>query len=459
MMASAAAASVILLIMVNFLAYSLPWRWDLTKAKQHTLSKSAGELLGGLKQDVQLTAFYAGVPPKYLSDLFQEFKRNSKGRIKPEIIDPIVQIGYAAQFGGVISANENKVIVRSQGGQGARRDVDFTNKILSEELLINAIISVTRKERTVCFLTGHSEYDMLDKKTSGLSQLAGLLSDNNIMSKKLMLGVKGEIPADCNVLVIAGPHVPLTVKEDGLIGEYLKKGGDALFLIENVIVTTPDKPLTWQEKQGNPSLNGILNDWGIKIGDDIVVDLSNHVGSDAGSPATKNYIPHPSLAEGLDYTFYIRPRSISELEGRRTSLKLAPIVFTASKEASWGETDRTLQIKFDSDADVPGPVPIAYVVFEPKEKEESSDTRIIVFTDADFLTNAFIGQYSNAKLGLNVFNWLSEADYRVFMSEKEISVTRLDLTSKQKRMVAVVLLLIIFLIIASGIAVWVRQIE
>ncbi len=134
-------------------------------------------------------------------------------------------------------------------------------------------------------------------------------------------------------------------------------------------------------------------------------------------------------------------------------------MFTASKEASWGETDRTLQIKFDSDADVPGPVPIAYVVFEPKEKEESSDTRIIVFTDADFLTNAFIGQYSNAKLGLNVFNWLSEADYRVFMSEKEISVTRLDLTSKQKRMVAVVLLLIIFLIIASGIAVWVRQIE
>lgn len=459
LMASAAAASVILLILVNFLAYSLPWRWDLTKAKQHTLSKSAAELLDGLKQDVQLTAFYAGVPPKYLSDLFQEFKRNSKGRIKPEIIDPIVRIGYAAQFGSVISGKENKVIVRSAGEKGARRDVDFTNKILSEELLINAIIGVTRKERTVYFLTGHSEYDILDKKTSGLSQLAGLLSENNITSKKLMLGVKGEIPADCDVLVIAGPHTQLTKKEKGLIRKYLKKGGDALFLIENVIVTTPDKPLTWQEKQGNPSLNGILSDWGVKVGDDIVVDLSNHVGSDAGTPATKNYIPHPSLTEGLDYTFYIRPRSISELEGRRTSLKLVPIVLTASKEASWGETDRTLQIKFDPNADVPGPVPIAYVVFEPKEKEESSDTRVIIFTDADFLTNAFIGQYSNAKLGLNVFNWLSEADYRIFISEKEISVIRLDLTSKQKRMVAVVLLLILFLIIASGITVWVRQME
>ncbi len=455
--ASAVAAALILLVLVNFLAYRLPWRWDLTKAGQHTLSENTADILRELKQDVQLTAFYVGIPPKYLSDLFSEFQRSSKGRIETEIIDPIVQIGYAAQFGNVISGKENKVIVRSKGKGGDRRDVDFTKRTLSEELLINAIIRVTRKKRTIYFLTGHSEYGVLDKKANGLSKLAGLLAENNIASKPLMLGIKGGIPADCDVLVIAGPHTPLTKKEKKLVSEYLKKGGDALILIENVIVTTPDKPLTPQEKKRNPSLNGILSDWGLKIGDDIVVDLANHVGSDVGIPATKNYVPHPALTQGLDYTFYVRPRSITPLANRRESLRLVPIVRTTSKEASWGETDRTLQIKFDPSTDVPGPVALGYVVFEPKEKEESSDTRLIVFTDADFLTNAFIEKYSNAKLGLNILNWLSEADYRVFMGGKKIAVSRLDLTSRQRRTVAAVLLLISLLIAACGIKACFRQ--
>lgn len=43
------------------------------------------------------------------------------------------------------------------------------------------------------------------------------------------------------------------------------------------------------------------------------------------------------------------------------------------------------------------------------------------------------------------------ADYRFFMGEKKVAVARLDLTSKQKRMVAVVLLLLPLLIAVSGI--------
>ncbi len=43
------------------------------------------------------------------------------------------------------------------------------------------------------------------------------------------------------------------------------------------------------------------------------------------------------------------------------------------------------------------------------------------------------------------------------MGGKKVAVTRLDLTSKQKRMVAVVLLLIPLLIAVSGITIWVRQ--
>ena len=188
-----------------------------------------------------------------------------------------------------------------------------------------------------------------------------------------------------------------------------------------------------------------------------MVDIDNHVGQDAGSPATRNYAAHKAITQNLDYTFYVRPRSISVLEDRRASLKLAPIVFTASKTSSWGETDRTLNVKFDELSDTPGPVAIAYVVFDPKDEEKSSDTRLIVFTDADFLSNVFIGQYSNAAMGLNVMSWLTESDYEIFVSENEIKIERLHLTSKQKRAIAVVLFVIPLLICLRGVLTWMNQ--
>ncbi len=84
-------------------------------------------------------------------------------------------------------------------------------------------------------------------------------------------------------------------------------------------------------------------------------------------------------------------------------------------------------------------------------------TRITVFTDADFLSNVFIGQYSNAEMGLNVINWLSELDYQIFLDQKEIRVERLDLMSKEKRMVVVILFVIPVIIAISGIMTWLKH--
>jgi ABC-type uncharacterized transport system involved in gliding motility auxiliary subunit len=446
--------SIIFSIGINFLAYTSKLRWDLTKTGQHTLTESTIDYIEGLTRDVQLTAFFVGLPPKYLEDIFEEYKRVSKGRIKTEIIDPIVQIGHAAQFGNIINSEENKVIIQS-GSE--RRDVDFTKKPLSEEQLTNAIVRVTRETRNVYFLTGHKEYGIFDKGEKGLSDLVKLLSSNRINSKEIMLGVTGAVPEDCDVLIIPGPHNVLTEREDGIIEEYLKKGGDALFLIEHIIVTTPDRPLTEEEMHKNPSLNGILNNWGVMVADDIVVDLKSHAGSDVGCPATRNYVPHKAITAGLDYTFYVRPRSISTYENRRDSIKTIPIVLTSSAQTSWGETDRTLNVKFDKALDSPGPVPFAYAIWEPKDANDTSDTRVVVFTDADFLSNAYIEHYSNAEMGLNVINWLSELEYKVFLNQKEIEVERLDLASKQKRIIAVILTLVPILIAVSGIMIWIRQ--
>ncbi len=448
-----AAASICLWFGINYFTYLLPWQWDVTRAKQHTLSAETIAVVKNLKQNVKITALFAGIPPKYLEDLFKEYAKVSHGKITTEIIDPIQQIGYAAQFGNKINVKERKVFVAS-GEQ--KKEVYFTESPLSQEQLTNAILRVNQDKRYVYFLTGHGEYSMESKDDQGLNTLVQLLDSNNFESRSLMLAVAKEIPKDCSVLIIAGPQNDLTKLDNAMIQAYLEKGGRALFLVENVIVTTPEKPLTPEELHRNPSLNEILNQWGLSIESDVVVDLISHAGDDVGSPATKNYVKHEALTEGLDYSFYVRPRTISVLKEFRSSIKQAPIVLTASKKESWGESNRTLKVHFDESKDKQGPVPIAYAVFEDKDKGDLADTRLIVFTDADFLSNAYIHQYSNAQMGLHVINWLAETDYKVFVDQEQIKVERLDLTSQQKQVIAWILVCMPVLIALAGLMVWMK---
>jgi hypothetical protein len=59
-------------------------------------------------------------------------------------------------------------------------------------------------------------------------------------------------------------------------------------------------------------------------------------------------------------------------------------------------------------------------------------------------------------MGLNLVNWLAELDCKTFISAKEIKVERLDLTSKQKRQVIVILFLLPFFFVIAGLVVWLR---
>lgn len=445
--------SIILWTEFNFLGFVYNKRFDVTKFKQHTLTQSTKTIFQGLKQDVKITALHSGIAPKYLEDLLKEYERYAAGKVITEIIDPLGQLSYAAEFGSRIDSRESKAIVQS-GSE--RTDINFTQKSLTEADLTNAILKVTRKPRQVYFLAGHGEYNFHDDRESGLSTFAQMLAANNAHVHELVLvGLEEEIPEDCDLLVVAGPRYFLTPSEEERIRKYLRKGGDALFLIEHTLVTTPDKPLTQEEWEKNPSLNSILNEWGVNIAKDVVVDIASHAGEDVGCPATRNYLPHKALLKDLDYTFYIRPRSIAMVSNRRSTVKVVPFVLTVSDQASWGETDRTLQVKKDEGIDREGPVPIAMVVWESKLENKISETRLIVFTDADFLTNAYISHYSNAQMGLNVIGWLTEMENQLAIVPKAVEVKRLDLTSQQKKTVGMILLAMPLLFTLCGVIHWI----
>jgi ABC-type uncharacterized transport system involved in gliding motility auxiliary subunit len=429
---------VLTLVSVNYAAFMMNHRWDLTSGKTHTLSAATEQFLSTVEDPLTMTVFYVGLPPKYLEDLLAAYERVSNGQVVAEIVDPLVNLGYAAQFGQRISGEERRVILQQPGG--ARRDITFTDDVLTENMINNAILQLTRPVRVACFLGGHGEADPFSDKEDGFSLFSKNLIANNVLVERLNLGADDGVPDHCAVLVIAGPMEPLRVKEVEVIQRYLRGGGRAFIMVENIILRESGMPLTSEELDRNPSMNELLEEWGVRVNQDVVVDLTNHAGGDVGSPATKNYMSHRAIVGDLDYTFFIRPRSISIVKDRRKTIKLAPLILTQSEESSWGEKNRHLEIRYEPETDRPGPVPIAFVIYEPGNDQEPG-TRLMVITDRDFISNAYINHHSNARLGLNAINWLTEKDYHVFVDEASVKEARLSLTSRQKREVAVILLM------------------
>lgn len=447
---------IVLAVLLNILFNLLNVRWDVTAARSHTMSAETRDFLQTIREPVRMTVFFNGTPPRYLKDLLDRYQDLSGGKITAEIIDPLVNIGYAAGFGTMIDKNETKVFLRS-GSKSS--DVDFTGEDLTEDLVNYGLLRLNRAAKTACFTSGHGEYQLDSDEPEGLKKFQKRLQQQNIGSRDIILQTQTVVPSSCDALVIAGPRKHFSVEDEDKVLNYLRGGGDALILIENVIVTTPEIPLTAEQQDLNPSLDRILSAWGLRAGRDIIVDLSSHISGDPGTPATRNYMKHPSLLKDLDYTFYVRPRSLSMLADRRKEIKLAPFVLSSSPKTSWAESNRTLQVKFNEGEDVPGPVTLSYVAWGPRPQPDASDTRLMVFTDADFLSNAFIDQFSNGQMAMNVMNWLVDADFQAGLSSRNTDhkTQRLDLTSAQKIPVLAGLLLLPLVILASGIFVWIRR--
>ncbi len=446
-------AATALLVGANWAAHNHNLRWDLTVSRSHSLGPRTLQILGGLAENVKLTAFYPGVAPESVSDLLDEFGRNSGGRVTTELLDPLHNLGYAAQFGNKIDAGE-RVVYITAGKQ--RESLDCSEKPLDENRLSAAIYRVATEKRKVYFLKGHNEYGWQNPEADGYSKLATALEELNLHVSGLELSTAGRVPDDCGVLIVGGARSAAGPDEQKEIRRYLDEGGHALFLVESAHRTQAAE-LTELEKRLNPTWNEVLSDWGVTMGDDVVVDVANHMGQDVGCPATSKYPDHDKIIKGLGITFYVRPRSIAFARPEKRQVLFAPLVTTLENETSWAETDKKLFIQFTPGKDVQGPVTIAAVLMQdPKSWKDGRQTKLVVIGDADFVTNQYTGRYSNLDLVVNSVSWLAQREILLGDENQAPPEARLEMTSRDLKLAVGGLCMVPLAAALLGMAVWVR---
>lgn len=464
----ALALAAALLLMVNYLSYRHYRRWDWSRSGFYTLSDKTLSLLDSLTNDVRVVVFFQPQQDVYedVRNLLKEYESASR-RVQVEWVDPDRDLARTEELARRFQVDEPNVAVFESAGRskyvsaGDIVEMDYTPVQLGrmpevaafkgEQAFSSAIQSVAQATPPVVyFLQGHGERDIEDfGRTAGYSGIAQEIRRDNIDVRTLTLGREPGIPADCGALVIAGPDKAFSEAELGLIGAYLDRRGRLLVMLDAMTQT---------------GLERLLAEWGIRVGEDVVVDGSRTLtGRELFITA---YDAHPITRKlGTVSSVLYLPRSVEPDRTIEDDADLADrphVSALASSSASgWAETDLAQSpMKYDVASDRPGPVSVAVAAEKgaaPGMDLQIQPTRVVVFGDSDFAANgAMTG--GNADFLLGSLNWLLEREALMAISPKPVEQSQLVMTRAELRGLFWVLVCgLPGLVAAVGGAVWLKR--
>jgi len=429
-----------ILAVVAFLVFQNNQRWDLTEDQQNTLALETLDTLKSLAEPVQARAFYtARVNSEQARTLLDQYKFNSEGKFDYQFIDP-EQDPIAAQQAN-ITRDATVVLV-----MGERQE---PVSLVSERELTGALVRLISDEQVgVYFLTGHGEKDPDGSGDNSYSQLKTTLEDKNYRVGTLNLLATNAIPEDARVIVIAGPNKPLTQGEVDQLKGFLSRGGSLVIMEEPLPVTefgeAPDPLATWLEES-----------LGIRLGEDVVVDLTSQQPFVAWA---FQYGNHPITEKMLGMgTYFPTTRSAQGL-GAPDGYTQTVLVLTADQ--AWAETSLEMlqlqnqEIKPDEGVDLIGQVPLAVA-----SQNATGAERVVVFGDSEFATNANFTSFGNGDLIVNSIDWAAEQEQLISLTPKD-PVQRV-LLAPQRYTMGLVLFSSVFLLplllLVAGAGVWYQR--
>lgn len=390
-----------ILVIVNLFIYNNDVSWDLTEDKVNTLSPESLETLQDLDLPVYAQAFYSASTATDAADkVLSNFKRNSNGMFDYEFIDPY-QSPIIANEAGI---TRDQTIVLSTGEQSEPLSY------LSEENLLNGIVKLQNPETTVVYvLTGHGEDDFFETGDFSMTSLRTALEAKNYDIEALNLVASPSIPEDAKAIIIAAPQVLLDPSEIDLLSTYLDSGGSLVLFSEPPLLTQVEDP------GSDPLWTYLQENWGIILGDNLVIDLSV---DPVELAVADQYAEHPITDEIQGYiTFYPTSHSVDfePVDG----ISANDLVLTTSQ--SWAETDmegiNQGQVAFD-DTDTLGPINLVTAL-----ENTATGARVVVVGDSDFASDSYIDAYGNRDLSVSIVDWASA-------NENLINLTTAESTSR-----------------------------
>jgi ABC-2 type transport system permease protein len=412
---------VVIAVFATMIANRIPWIFDMTAGKVFTLSSQSEQILEALSEPVEIIVVYpTGGADPMISSLLREYEKFSS-YLRVEYVDiekdptrlSVQNLGVSAVGNGTIivrTANQIKLLTASNMFRQTQSGTAF----LGERELTGAIRYVTADHMPVVyFLEGHEE-----AATSGqLAQARAALELEVYNVQSLSLLKAGKVPDDAALLIIASPKRDLSESEAGMLEDYLRKGGKALFLIDALSTNTA--------MLGR--FNEITRQFGIDISNNVVIeeDPSAYISNNKLN-LIPGYAYHDitrALAENKRYVTLPVVMGLRTVDFNPEEVKLELLL--ASTNKSFMRTDMQVSLTEKSDTDISGPIPLGYVSTRIGRGWGGGDARIIIIGNSTFVYDANIEAYANRDFFLNCISWLTGGRNEYTISPRIIGGDRL----------------------------------
>jgi ABC-type uncharacterized transport system involved in gliding motility auxiliary subunit len=416
-------------------------RWDLTPNKKFSLSPQSVKILKNLDRNVTIYDFERQGGTQSHHDLLDNYDAESP-HVSVQYVDPDRDPALARQY----EVRSYGTIVVASGSS------HFQAQTTDEEGVTNALIRLLKGQKTVYFIQGHGERDLSSDARNGYSELKKEFENENYQVKTLILLQKMAIPADCSILVIAGPHTEYLPQETDVISKYVDGGGRLLMLVD------PGVQL--------PNLAKLLADWNVTLRNDLVIDenpLARLAGAEPSMPLIIKYGASP-IVEPIARTATLFPLTRSFLIGNDNKAGVTDTSLCETTQASFGVADfnpKMQTVSFRPDKDYKGPLTVAvsgslsspgFATLGNKKKAEG---RFVALGTSSMAENAYLGFGGNRDLIMNAVNWLAAEEDMISVRPKPPENQRLTLNQRQmQRILYLGVLGIPLLIILLGISVW-----
>ena len=158
------------------------------------------------------------------------------------------------------------------------------------------------------------------------------------------------------------------------------------------------------------------------------------------------------------------PQSVALAKVVQPQWNIGALLTTTEK--SWTETGAipkqgdTTTISYDeSKGEIPGPLNLGLSLTRLSPSPTKHEQRVVVIGDADFLSNAFLGNGGNREFGQRVFDWLLQDDELVDIPDKGAPDRQLDMTQRELGVISLSFLIGLpaLLLMCGGVIWWRRR--
>ena len=443
-----AVTAAVCVVLANLLALRNPAQIVLTQSADHSLSPLTKNVLRSLTNEVRAVVLFDRQADLFepVKNLLTEYERTSP-KLKLEFIDiardPTRAEAVQQELKMSVNSPENRVIFAANNtakaiSQSELSILDFSEFIntrearrthfVGEQLFTSAIAAVTQGRQTkVGFVIGHGEHKPSDTGGQwGYSKFANILQQKDLHLQEIPLTGTNSIPADCRMLIVAGPRTPYSRDELAKLREFVGTGG-SLFTLFN-----------FYSLQRPTGLENFLADYDFEIGFNQVSDSKNEQSGQGGLLLVDDLGSHPITKPILGSRLQmLLPRSVGFPEAEND---VSPPGSILAHSSDAGQAVGQIQGNKGS-VEREGKIPLIAAKLHANDGQPPA--RLVVAGDSLFLGNSAIEAGANRDFASLAVNWLLEREHLLAIAPRTVTEYRIDLSRAEMTSITWLLLLVL----------------